>query len=337
MRVRTVGATTCIIAASLLFVGCQERREKVLPQVAKALKQKRDEPLAPLPRSVVTNQRVARLGQRLFFDPKLSKDGKISCASCHSLQEGGDDGLVRSRGIDGKEGRVNAPTVLNAALNIAQFWDGRAATLEQQVDGPVTDSREMGATWEGLLQRLKDDADYAREFTVFPDGITKANVQKAIAEFERGLITSGNRFDRWLSGDDSALTSEELDGYRTFKAVGCPACHQGRNVGGNMYQRFGVMGDYFADRGNVTEADFGRFNVTKRTEDKFFFRVPSLRNVEHTAPYFHDGSAETLRDAVTVMARYQLGRTLDEAELSDIVAFLRTLSDDLSNLPREIP
>jgi cytochrome c peroxidase len=227
-------------------------------------------------------------------------------------------------------GSINAPGVYNAALNFAQFWDGRARTLEEQVDGPVTNPLEMGSRWEDVTAKLERDPATAAEFrAAFSDGVTPSNVRTAIADFERTLLTRDSPFDRFLAGDRAALGAEARAGYETFKSVGCTSCHQGANVGGNMFQRFGVLGDYFADRGNIGEADYGRFNVTKNEADRFVFRVPSLRNVEHTAPYFHDGSAETLEQAVQVMARYQLGRRLKDEQLRAIVAFLKSLSGDM--------
>jgi cytochrome c peroxidase len=217
--------------------------------------------------------------------------------------------------------------VYNASLNFVQFWDGRAASLEDQMGGPLTNPIEMAMSWPQVLAVLKRNPTYAADFAAaFPDGITEQNVRVAIADFERTLLTTGSRFDRFLSGDQGALDGQARAGYETFKSVGCVACHQGSNVGGNMFQRFGVLGDYFKDRGNVTEADYGRYNVTKNESDRFVFRVPSLRNVEHTAPYFHDGSAATLDDAIQVMARYQLGRKLGGEQVASIIAFLKSLS-----------
>jgi cytochrome c peroxidase len=234
-------------------------------------------------------------------------------------------------GVSGKLGKVNAPTVYNAALNFVQFWDGRAATLEEQVNGPLTNPLEMGSTWDQALEKLRRDPYYSAAFaSSYPDGLTAANVRGAIADFERTLVTRGSAFDRWLQGDDAALSSEARAGYETFKAVGCIACHQGQNVGGNMFQRFGVLGDYFKDRGAVTEADYGRYNVTHDENDRYVFRVPSLRNVEFTAPYFHDASAETLPAAVQVMARYQLGRKLSPEQVAAIIAFLKSLSGPMA-------
>lgn len=288
------------------------------------------EPILPLAEEPQEDPRLVALGSRLFRDPLLSKDGSIACSSCHDLHDGGDDGRSRSLGVGGKEGVINAPTVFNAALNIAQFWDGRASTLEDQVDGPVTHPLEMANDWQSVERKLAADAEYVTAFrTALGQEPSRQGVKRAIAAFERTLVTVDSPFDRWLRGEKDALTPDQREGYELFKGAGCIACHQGRNAGGNMYQRFGLFGDYFKDRGNVTEADYGRFNVTKLESDRYVFRVPSLRNVALTAPYFHDGSAETLTQAVTIMAKYQLGKELSATQIQKIVAFLESLTGRL--------
>jgi len=285
------------------------------------------EPLQPLPQAVDQDSGRVALGEALFSERRLSVDGTVSCASCHALTKAGQDGRRASIGVRGAIGSVNAPSVLNSGLNFVQFWDGHAATLEEQVGGPLTNPNEMGSDWPRTLAYLNADPKYSVLFgTQFPDGVSEANVRSAISTFERSLTTPNARFDQWLRGDQHVLTSAESAGYERFKSVGCVACHQGSNVGGNMFQRLGVMGDYFKDRGQIVEADYGRFNVTHLESDRFVFRVPSLRNVELTAPYFHDGSAMTLEQAVGTMAKYQLGQTLDPVAISEIVAFLRTLT-----------
>jgi cytochrome c peroxidase len=188
----------------------------------------------------------------------------------------------------------------------------------------------MNSSWEHVIAKLRGDAGYVQRFrAVFDDTLTAQHVREAIAAFERTLLTPDAPFDRWLGGDSTAMTADQKEGYETFKSMGCIACHQGVNVGGNMFQRFGVLGDYFKDRGNISTADYGRFNVTHNEADRHVFRVPSLRNVERTAPYFHDGSAQTLRQAITVMAKYQLGRSLGDRQAEVIEAFLRSLSGRL--------
>jgi cytochrome c peroxidase len=294
------------------------------------------EPISPLPLEVNLDQKKVDLGRRLFLDPRLSRDNTIFCGSCHHLDLAGTDRRSRSTGIGGAVGDVNSPTVFNSGFNFRQFWDGRAATLEDQIDGPVQNPKEMGSTWPEVVAKLTQDPSYVAPFReLYPDGIQRATIKDAIATFERSLITPNAPFDKYLNGDQTALTAEERAGYQRFKAYGCVSCHQGINVGGNMYQTFGVMADYFADRGNVTKADLGRFNVTGLESDRHKFKVPSLRNVALTAPYFHDGAAKTLDQAVDIMAKYQLGRVLPAEDRRLIVRFLHTLTGEYNGRPLE--
>ena len=229
---------------------------------------------------------------------------------------------------------INTLTVFNSANNFVLFWDGRAESLEDQLDSAMQSPRKMGLNWDGLISKLEKDSDYVNTFTqIYPQGITVKTVKDAIATFERSLVTPNSRFDQYLRGDTTAITDDEKHGYQLFKSYGCVACHQGMNVGGNMFQIFGVMSDYFADRGEITKADLGRFNVTGLNSDRHRFRVPSLRNVARTSPYFHDGSADTLEQAIMVMARYQLGRTIPVDDVNYIAMFLRTLSGEYDGNP----
>lgn len=297
--------------------------------LASAARAQGAEPIQPIAADAKLDARKVALGDRLFHDKRLSKDNSLSCASCHNLARGGVDGLASSIGIGGAKGPINAPTVFNSSLNFRQFWDGRASNLEEQAAGPVHNPLEMGSNWAEVLAKLaQDDALIQQMKAAYPDGLQAKNIQDSIAVFERSLVTPNARFDKYLKGDKSALSSDELKGYQLFKAYGCVACHQGVNVGGNMFQTFGVMGDYFAKRGGVTAADLGRYNVTKNEADKHVFKVPSLRNVALTAPYFHDGSAKTLPDAVDVMFRYQLGRPASAQDKELIVKFLHTLTGE---------
>jgi cytochrome c peroxidase len=192
----------------------------------------------------------------------------------------------------------------------------------------------MGSNWGEVVAKLERSDAYQEAFAaLYPDGITQDAIKDAIATFERSLYTPNARFDRYLRGDETAIDEEEKEGYRLFKTYGCVKCHQGMTIGGNHFDTFGTIGDYFADRGNVTEADFGRFNVTGDEHDRFKFKVCSLRNVALTPPYFHDGSAETLEEAVTVMARYQLGRQMPETDVKRIVKFLATLTGEYKGKP----
>jgi cytochrome c peroxidase len=269
------------------------------------------------------------LGERLFNDPQLSADGTISCTSCHILSQGGDDGRKLSFGVGGAMGDVNAPTVFNSIFNFRQFWDGRAANLTEQVAGPILNPNEMASDWAIVIRRLESDTAYRDAFKQEYAGvISDVTVSDAIARFESTLVTPNAPFDRYLNGNNNAISADALEGYRRFSDFGCISCHQGINIGGNFFQRFGVMGDYFTDRGNLTKADLGRYNVTGQDEDRYVFKVPSLRNVAVTAPYFHDGSIETLDEAVNIMARYQLGRDISDEDRRYIIAFLESLTGE---------
>lgn len=316
-------------------VGCAEAPEGPPEEAARPTPtaqpslQVRSEPIQPIRRPDDLRASHVELGRKLFHDKRLSATGDVACASCHFVNEGGADHLQHARGVRAQVGLINTPSVLNSGLNFAQFWDGRAATLEEQVGSPLTNPTEMGFTWAQALEVIRRDPTYAEAFQRdFDGGVTEANVRVAIATYERALVTP-SRFDKWLLGDAQAITEDERKGYELFKSLGCVACHQGRNVGGNMFQRFGVMGDYFKDRGDITLADYGRYNVTKSESDRFVFRVPSLRNVEKTAPYFHDGTQKTLPDAIRTMARYQLGRMLSDADVVSLERFLKTLTGDV--------
>ncbi len=302
-------------------------------------------PAAPAPEPLValappTNLNAAKvaLGRKLFHDRILSGDGTLSCSTCHSLDMGGAEHRATSEGIRGQIGPINSPTVLNAALNFVQFWDGRARTLEEQAAGPIGNPGEMGSSIEAALTALKGRPDYVQAFAAsYPEGITQTSLTHAIAEYERSLITP-SPFDRFLGGDRNAISEQARRGYDTFKSVGCPACHTGQNVGGSMYQKMGLVRNYFELRGTpLTEADNGRFNVTRQESDRHRFKVPTLRNVALTAPYFHDGTRQTLAEAVKIMGQVQLGRELTEPQVADIVAFLESLTGEIPAASRPTP
>lgn len=271
------------------------------------------------------------LGRQLFQDPLLSHDNSVSCASCHMLDRGGADGRRFSPGIGDAIGVINTPTVFNTTLNFRQFWDGRAMTLEEQIVGPIENPLEMGSSLAEVSAKLAADDTYVEAFQrIYPTGITAESVVDALATFERSLTTTDSRFDQFLRGDPQAISAEEKAGYDLFISLGCISCHQGANVGGNVYQRFGIMGDYFADRGGMTTADLGRYHLTGQEEDRHVFKVPGLRTVALTPPYFHDGATLTLTGAVKIMARYQLGTELTAEQVDLIVQFLTCLSDTTS-------
>ncbi len=280
--------------------------------------------IKPIPQSMKVDRQKAELGKALFFDPRLSKDGTISCASCHDLQEGGDDGRQFSKGVKGQWGQINAPTVYNAVFNFRQFWDGRAADLEEQVIGPITNPVEMGIDMETAVKQLRKDPYYSQIFArSYPDGVTPTNIANAIATYEKTLITPNAPFDKYLKGDENAISEQAKEGFRLFKYKGCIICHNGVNIGGNLYNKFGIYKD-------ANSSTLGRYNVTGREEDKYVFKVPSLRNVALTAPYMHDGRFSRLEDAVRFMTQYQLGRYITDEEIDAIVAFLKTLTGEMS-------
>lgn len=288
-----------------------------------------DEPIVPIPEYVRLDQRKMELGKKLFNDPRLSRNNVISCASCHKITQGGADNVAFSFGVDKRKGGINAPSVFNVAYHFAFFWDGRAATLQEQMDGPIHNPDEMDTDWSEVSLKLAKDPDYMRIFReIYSMPPTEQNIKDAIVTFEHSLITPDAPFDKYLRGDAEAISSLEKRGYRLFKELGCVSCHQGMNVGGNMFQQFGIIGDYFEDRGSIRPEDLGRYNVTGDELDKFVFKVPSLRNVALTAPYFHDGSTDALEDAIDIMGKYQLGRLLSEEEKTAIAAFLRTLTGE---------
>ncbi len=285
----------------------------------------KDEPIQPIAPVKEINLAMAELGKKLFFDPRLSKSGFISCNSCHNLSMGGTDNIKTSIGHNWNQGPINSPTVLNSSFNLAQFWDGRAKDLHEQAGGPIANPGEMAFTHELAVDVLQSIPGYVVEYQqVFgTDKIDIDGVTKAIATFEETLVTPNSRFDQWLLGNDNALSSAELEGYQLFKQSGCVACHNGPAVGGTSYQKMGVVAPY--KTANKAE---GRFAVTGKDADRFKFKVPTLRNVELTYPYFHDGEAATLTEAVDIMGRLQLGKTFTDGENAKIVAFLKSLTGE---------
>ena len=269
-----------------------------------------NEPVRPIDQKLEYDEAKAALGFALFHDTRLSVDNTVSCASCHALETAGVDNHQYSHGVNDLLGGVNAPTVFNAVYNFVQFWDGRAATLAAQAAGPPLNPVEMASeSFDQIIAKLKADKKFVREFNaVYPDGLTEANITDAIEQFERTLVTPNSAFDKWLLGDDAALTAVELEGYELFKKYDCATCHVGPNLGGLSYELMGLRRHYFAERGlELTLEDNGRFKETQLERDRHRFKVPGLRNVEHTWPYYHDGTRETLEEAVSDMGLYQSG------------------------------
>ena len=315
------------LVVPLLFLNCGGSSKSASESISNPITERktRREPVKPL-KKIEVNQNIANIGDRLFHDAKLSGNGTVSCASCHNIETAGVDNLQFSKGINEVLEGVNTPTVINSAYNFRQFWNGRALNLKEQAEGPLLNTDEMGNNWESILNYLKSDNEYEKAFSeCFEKGLTQENILAAISEFEKTLVFE-SRFDDYLYFQEEAITDQELEGYNLFKNYGCVSCHNGINIGGGMYQKFGLAGNYFKDRGNINEFDYGLFNVTKKEIDRFYFKVPSLRNVAKTYPYFHDGSVKTLKDAINTMARYQLGNPLDSVDVQKIELFLNTLT-----------
>ncbi|MCF6147473.1 MAG: cytochrome-c peroxidase [Candidatus Kuenenia sp.] len=283
-----------------------------------------NEPIQPIPFHYDDNRAKTELGKKLFFEPRLSKSGWITCNSCHNLSTGGADNLPTSIGHKWMLGPINSPTVLNSKFNLAQFWDGRAKDLKEQAKGPIANPMEMASNHDLAVEVLQSIPEYVQWFKKVygEEKITIDNVADAIAAFEETLVTPNSRFDLWLRGYDRISEVEE-EGYILFKGKGCIGCHNGFGVGGNAFRKFGIAKPYDKDTQTL-----GRYNVTKEEKDKYVFKVPLLRNIELTAPYFHDASTWNLSEAVNVMAEYQLGTKLTEDETNKIVAFLKTLTGD---------
>ena len=339
---------TSLFLASTLLIGCQEESESYLNftktieepiLVGLSTEPSRVKYHQPLPNieDLNLNPQKIDLGNMLYHDTRLSGDGTLSCASCHIYSEGGDDNAPVSTGINGQLGPINSPTTLNSGLNFKQFWDGRAPNLRVQAEGPVDNPIEMGAKWPDAIARIQEVDQYQNLFKdIYPkQGITKYTITDAIAEFERSLITPAP-IDAYLRGDDSALTSNQIEGYTLFQSYGCVSCHQGANFGGNMMQKFGAIQAFFSEK-DQNLVDNGRFNLTKNEEDKHVFKVPSLRNIELTAPYFHTAGAQTLDQAITIMGLNQLGRQIPSEDRAKIADFLTSLTGTVNVKPVSPP
>jgi len=315
-----------ITVFSLLFIGIV-----INHAIALNLQYEPVQPLLPLEN---LDPEKVKLGSDLFHDPILSLDNDMSCVSCHQLSDNGADHKAHTIGRNNIPLMVNTLTVFNSSLNHRQFWDGRAWTLEEQIDFVLANDMEFASNWTQVIKKLKQSEQYVREFKkIYKDGINPENIRNAIATFERTLITTNSRFDQYLLGDNNAINLQEKQGYQLFKSYGCVACHQGRNVGGNMFMKFGVFGSYYSTDKPSKSVNLGRYNISGDANDRYVFRVPSLRLAVITAPYFHDGSVKTLPKAIQIMAKYQLGRTISEEDINSIIAFLETLPGEYMGTP----
>lgn len=312
----------------------RENREQFYPNPLAAAEFK-NEAIRPIPDSVPHDAAKAALGEALYHDTRLSADGTVSCATCHGINTGGVDNLKFSEGIGAQMGGINAPTTYNAVFNFAQFWDGRAKTLADQAAGPPLNPVEMGcSSFDEIVERLGADEDFAKRFReAYPEGLSQATITDAIAQYESTLLTPNSAFDRYLKGEENALTAEEISGYELFKDMKCATCHAGVNMGGLSYELMGQRQNYFADRemntaSGLTDSDNGRWAQTKVERDRYRFRTPGLRNIALTWPYYHDGSVNTLEEAVEKMANYQVGRTITPEQIGLITRFLNTLTGE---------
>lgn len=283
--------------------------------------------LSPLPPPAILSPGKVALGERLFHDPILSGREKLACSDCHNLETGGTVRLPRTIGYDGRIHAFNAPTIFNVGNNYRLGWRGRFTSLAVQNEAVLKDPGLMAANWPLLLSRLADDPGYLAAFRqLYGMPPSREAVLDSLVTFQMSLATPNAPFDRFLMGDKGALTAIEKDGFRLFLEYGCVSCHQGANIGGNMFQIFGVFGAPDAEELSLPSDLDKRLQATEGEET--VFRVPSLRNVEVTAPYFHDGSAVTLRDAIAVMGRSQLGRQLSESDIANLEAFLKSLTGE---------
>jgi cytochrome c peroxidase len=301
---------------------------------------------APEPADNISNPAKVELGKQLFFDPRLSKDGTVSCNSCHNVMSSGTDNRPTSAGISGQLGGRSAPTVFNAAFLSAQFWDGRAASLEDQAKGPLTNPIEMGMeNHEVVIARVKKIDGYKAQFekAFGKNSINIDNLAKAIAAYERTLITPNSPFDQWAKGDASAISESAQRGFVKMTEIGCTSCHSGPAfsgprlpIGTGFYQKFPTNTDNEYVKKYDLMADIGRKNVTKMDVDANMFRVPTLRNIAITAPYFHNGKVTDLKEAIKVMGKTQLNKDLAQGEVDDIYAFLNTLTGSIpaQTMPR---
>jgi cytochrome c peroxidase len=273
------------------------------------------EPITPIPEPDTIDPLKVKLGERLFGDPRLSHDNSRSCASCHDLRTNGASRKSHDIGLDGSDLPLNTLTVFNAALSFRFGWEGKLRNLESDIKASLENPRIMGTNLSETVEKLNTDAGMRREFVAaFGGGPNASNVVDAIASFERTLVTPGSRFDHWLAGDSAALSADELNGYILFKSLGCASCHQGVNIGGNLFERHGIFHPLASPQPEI-------------------LRVPSLRNVATTPPYFHDGSAPTLDDAVRKMGRAQLNSALTDQQVNEIVAYLQSLTGNYQGVP----
>lgn len=317
----------------------KEHRARFYPNTL-AAEEFKNEPVRPIPDSIPVDPAKVALGEALYHDTRLSADGTVSCATCHGIATAGVDNKQYSEGIRGQKGGVNAPTTYNACFNFVQFWDGRAATLAAQAGGPPLNPVEMGsASFDEIVARIATDAAFVARFkAVYPEGLSEQTITDVIAEYEKTLLTPDSPFDKYLKGDKQAMSEEQVEGYALFKEYNCATCHAGANMGGLSYEMMGQRANYFQDRevnakSGLTDADNGRWAQTGVERDRYRFKTPTLRNVALTWPYYHDGSVQTLAEAVAMMAKYQVGREMPDADVKKVESFLEALTGQYKGQP----
>jgi len=291
-----------------------------------------DVSINPIPQRQASSLVIESIGKKLFNDARLSKEHSHTCASCHQLPLFGTDQEETYVGFHNVAGAINTPTILNATYNFRQFWDGRAESFSEVIDDHIFDKTIFNNDWNTIIKRLNDNPDYMKLFSeAFTDGITESNIELSIKTYLNELTTPNAPFDLFIAGKTTAISEDAKKGFELFKQFGCISCHQGRNIGGNLFQKMGIYKNYFEEKQFISQSDLGRYNVTGNEGDKFVFKVPSLRNVTHTAPYLHDGTAKNLKDAITIMAEYQVGQPIAAQEVTYIIEFLKTLTGELPN------
>lgn len=286
----------------------------------------------PLPNPPSPNDEKTKLGALLYRETVFSDNYSLSCNNCHSLQKNGIDLLATYKGLNGKKGDINTPTTLNSKLNFRQFWNGRAKNFSEVIDDHLADKTVFSNSWPVVLKRLSNNDTYLSLFKEnFQNGkIDETNVKDALNSFMNNLVTPKSPFDQYLNGDSNAISADAKKGLELFKQYGCITCHQGANLGGNLYQKLGIYKDYYLPTEN-NPVNLGLYSITKDPNDKFVFKVPSLRNITLTAPYLHDGSIKTLEEMVKLMGVYQVGQTLPDDDVKYIVQFLATLNGQQEN------
>ena len=334
-----------LFAVLSMIIGCKKDKSNAFEFVQKGNSelftqaQTFFQPISSVEVPALDSAKVA-LGKHLYFDTRLSKEGNISCNSCHNLNTYGVDNLAFSPGDDGSLGGRNSPTVFHAALHSMQFWDGRAKDVEEQAGGPILNPVEHNIKDEKELEERLRKVDLYKEmfaavYQTDQQPITFKNITNAIGAFERTLMPA-SRFDAYLEGDRDALTAQEQKGLEAFMTVGCTTCHSGVALGGQMFQKFGLYGDYWVET-KSDKVDKGLADLSKKETENYFFKVPGLRNISHTGPYFHDGSVQDLKEAVRIMASLQTNITLTQEQIEDITVFLGSLSSDIPEEVKKSP